>query len=28
VLLKNGGGGLEAARNAVARVVDSVPIPV
>ncbi|MGB5161892.1 MAG: MoxR family ATPase [Thermoanaerobaculia bacterium] len=28
VLLKNGGGGLEAARTAVARVVDSVPIPV
>jgi len=28
VLLKNGGGGLEAARNSVARVVDSVPIPV
>jgi MoxR-like ATPase len=28
VLLKNGGGGLEAARLAVARVVDSVPIPV
>lgn len=28
VLLKNGGGGLEAARHAVARVVDSVPIPV
>ena len=28
VLLKNGGGGLEAARHAVAKVVDSVPIPV
>ena len=28
VLLKNGGGGLEAARHAVARVVDSVPVPV
>ena len=28
VLLKNGGGGLEAARHAIARVVDSVPVPV
>lgn len=28
VLLKNGGGGLEAARHAVARVVESVPVPV
>ena len=28
VLLKNGGGGLEASRHAVAKVVDSVPIPV
>ena len=28
VLLKNGGGGLEAARHAVVKVVDSVPIPV
>ncbi len=28
VVLKNGGGGLEAARHAVARVVESVPIPV
>ena len=28
VLLKNGGGGLEAARHAISRVVDSVPGPV
>jgi MoxR-like ATPase len=28
VLLKNGGGGLEASRHAVAKVVDAVPIPV
>jgi len=28
VLLKNGGGGLEAARHAVARILDSVPVPV
>ena len=28
VLLKNGGGGLEAARHAVTRLVESVPVPV
>lgn len=28
LLLKNGGGGLEAARHAVGKVLDSVPIPV
>jgi len=28
LLLKNGGGGLEAARRAVGKVLDSVPIPV